>query len=403
MLRVKPLDTLFTAYDEPFVVDIESDRDTTIDIYVYGEDTPFTSISVTAPYTRAQVWSTNPIAGTPTNQAHKIIFKDRYTGEQVDIWIAYFRPRIERVELRPARGLNLMGYVTQMMILGDLVFIRRVGLRRFALIDVADHSKVFHEFVGFNESNEKFYYVDRQDRILSALGGETDLYVTLNPVKEVPVTVEYEVAALAPIIDVLLPALARDSTIVRGFITALGGATNYILRFYIGVARLISKFLGIQQEILDVRVEGGRLKVTYLIDAPPLGVLVIIGLGIIVGAFTLMRLASTVRDIVADVTRTIQTVEIMNAIQITAQERTRAIQEALNYAQTNNLTPQETYELIEKIAEQYTTGDIVKATTALQEADKWRNEAEAKSRERYLWALGGAGVGAVLASVVRRG
>ena len=119
MLRVRPLDTLFTAFDEPFIVDIESDRSTMIDVYVYGEETPFTSISVTAPYTRARVWSTNPIASTPTNQTHKIIFKDRYTNEQVDIWIAYFNIRAERVELRPSKGLNLMGYTTQMLIISD--------------------------------------------------------------------------------------------------------------------------------------------------------------------------------------------------------------------------------------------------------------------------------------------
>jgi len=403
VLKVKPLDTLFTSFDEPFIVDIESDRDTTIDVYVYGEETPFTSLSVTAPYTRAQVWSTNPIASSPTNMIHKIIFKDRYTGEQVDIWIAYFAPRAERVELRPGRGINLMGYTTQMLIQGDMVFIRRLGLRRFALINVTDHTKVFYEFIGFNENNEKFYYVDRQDRILTALGGGTDLYVTLNPVSNIPVTVEYDIPALAPLIDILLPSMARDSTLIRGFITALGGAVNYVTRFAIGVARLISKALGINQEILDVRVEGGRLKVTYLTDAPPLGVLVIIGLGIIAGAFVLMKLASTVRDIVADVTRTIQTYEVMNAIQVTAQERTRAIQEALNYAQANNLTPQETYQLIETISQKYDTGDIIKATTALQEADKWKAEADSLRTQRYLWALGGAGVGAILASVVRRG
>jgi hypothetical protein len=403
VLRVKPLDTLFTSFDEPFIVDIESDRNTTIDVYVYGVDTPFTSISVTAPLTRARVWSENPIASRPTNQVHKIIFRDRYTNEQVDIWIAYFNTRAERVELRPARGLNLMGFTTQMLIISDMVFIRRLGVRRVALINAPDNSKVFHEFVGFNEHNEKFYYVDRQDRILAQLAGGTDLFITLNPVEEVPVTVEYDIPALAPLIDILLPSMARDSTLIRGFITMVGGAINYILKFYIGVARLISKMLGINQEILDVRVEGGRLKVTYVVDAPPLGVLAIIGLGIIAGAFVLMRLASTIRDIVADITKTIQTVEIMNAIQKTQEERTKAIQEALKYAQQQGLTPQETYELIEKIAEQYTTGDIIKATTALNEADKWRNEAEKLSTQRWLFALGGAGVGAVLASVVRRG
>ena len=402
MLRVKPLDTLFTSFDEPFWVDIESDRDTTIDVFLYGETTPFTSISVTAPYTRARVWSTNPIASSPTNQAHKIIFKDRYTNEQVDIWIAYFRTRVERVELRPARGINLMGYVTQMLIISDMVFIRRFGLRRFALINVTDNAKVFHEFVGFNENNEKFYYVDRQDRILTALGGGTDLIVTLNPVSNIPVTVEYDIPILASIVDVLLPSMARDSSLVRGFISAMGGAVNYVTRFAIGVARLISKMLGINQEILDVKVEGGRLKVTYVVDAPPLGVLAIIGLSIIAGAFVLMRLASTVRDIIADVTKTIQTYEVMNAIRVTAQERTKAIQEALNYAQANNLTPQQTYELIEAIGEQYTSHDIAKATEALQEADKYKKEAESLGNQRYLWALGGAGVGAVITAVLKR-
>jgi len=115
-----------------------------------------------------------------------------------------------------------------------------------------------------------------------------------------------------------------------------------------------------------------------------------------------MRLASTVRDIAADITKTIQTVEIMNAIQVTAQERTRAIQEALNYAQANNLTPQETYQLVETISQKYDTGDIVKATTALQEADKWKAEADSLRTQRYLWALGGAGIGAVITAVIKR-
>ena len=213
MLRVRPLDTLFTSYDEPFIVDIESDRSTTIDVYVYGVETPFTSISVTAPYTRARVWSENPIASSPTNTIHKIIFKDRYTNEQVDIWIAYFNIRAERVELRPSKGLNLMGYTTQMLIISDMVFIRRFGLRRFALINAPDNTKVFHEFIGFNENGEKFYYVDRQDRILAQLAGGTDLIITLNPVKEVPVTVEYDIPALATLIDILLPSMARDSSL----------------------------------------------------------------------------------------------------------------------------------------------------------------------------------------------
>jgi len=402
MLRVRPLDTLFTSYDEPFIVDIESDRNTTIDVYVYGVDTPFTSINVTAPYTRARVWSTNPISSTPTNQTHKIIFKDRYTGEQVDIWIAYFATRAERVELRPGRGINLMGYTTQMLIISDMVFIRRFGLRRFDLIDVADHSKVFHEFIGFNENGEKFYYVDRQDRILAQLGGGTDLIITLNPVSNIPVTVEYDIPVLASIIDIILPALARDSTIVRGFITALGGTINYITRFYIGVARLISKALGVNQEILDVKVEAGRLKVTYLIDAPPLGVLAIIGLGIVTGAFTLMKLASTVRDIVADITRTIQTYEVMNAIRTVNEERTKAVEAALQYAQQQGLPPDKVLQLLETVGEQYTTGDLVKATEALNEADRWKNEAESLSNQRYLWAIGGAGLGALITAVIKR-
>jgi len=52
------------------------------------------------------------------------------------------------------------------------------------------------------------------------------------------------------------------------------------------------------------------------------------------------------------------------------------------------------------IGEKYTTGDIEKATRALNEADKYKSEAESKSTERYLWALGGATIGAVVTAIV---
>jgi hypothetical protein len=403
MLRVRPLDTLFTSFDEPFIVDIESDRIATVEVYIDGASTSYTALTVSPPVTRVTVWSTSPIASSPTNQTHRITFKSLATNETVDVFIAYFSTGIERLEFRPARGLNLMGYVTQMMIIGDKVFTRRLGVRRIAPINAPDDSRVFHEFIGFNENGEKFYYVIRQDRFMLLYAGQTDAYVTLNPVTAIPVTVEYRIPDI-PLLA-LLPYLSKTAGLIEGFITWVGGPLGvgeYINRFKIGVARLISKALGIQQEIVNVEVVADRLRVTYLIDAPPLAIIALYALGIIAGSYVASRIILSIRDVIIEREQTVQTIEVMTAIRTAHEERTKAIEAALEYAREQNLTPQETLSLLETIGEQYTTSDIIKATTALQEADKWKAEAESKSTERYLWALGGAGVGALLASLVKR-
>jgi hypothetical protein len=403
VLKVRPLDTLFTSYDEPFWVDIECDGYTTIDVYVYGSDTPFNSISVTPPYTRARVWSENPIAVNPTNQVHKITFKNRYTSEQVDIWIAYLAPRLERVEFRPARGINLMGQVTQMAIIGDYVFFRSYGSRRFAPVNAPNHAKVYHEFVGFNENGEKFYHIDRQDRILAQLGGGTDLYITLNPITEVPVTLEFDLARLVPLLDITIPGLSKDSALVRGFINYLGGFANYVTGFSMGVARFISSRLGITHPIVGAKVEAGAFRITYLADPFPLKTMLIMGAVIIAGSVAAIVIAQSLRDIIIERELTIRTVEVMNAIRDVVNERARITGELIRYAREQGLTPEQLASLFNALGPFYESPDITGAISALGEAERWKNEAErwkreaeSKSRERYIWALGGAGVGAVL-------
>jgi hypothetical protein len=296
-----------------------------------------------------------------------------------------------------------MGYVTQLMIIGDRVFTRRLNVRRIAPINGPDDSRIFHEFVGFNENGEKFYYVIRQDRFLLLFAGQTDAFITLNPITNIPVTVEYRIPDI-PLLA-LLPYMSKAAGLIQGFITYIGGPLGvgeYISRFRIGVARLISKALGINQEIIDVNIVGDRLRVTYLIDAPPLAIIGLYGLAVIAGSYVMARLIASVRDVIVERERTVQTIEVMNAIRATHEERTKAITAALEYAREQNLNPDETLALVEAVGEKYTTHDIVKATEALNEADKWKNEAEKLKGERYLWALGGAGIGAVITAVIKR-
>jgi hypothetical protein len=400
VLKIRPLDTLFTSYDEPFWVDIESDRDTTIDVYIYGYDYPFTSISVTKPYTRAQVWSENPIASNPTNQVHKIIFKDSYTGEQVDVWIAYLRPRMERVELRPGRGNMLAGTVTQMAIIGDLVFYRRMDVRRFALLDGVDHTKVFHEFYGVNENADKFYFVERQDRIRNILGGNTDLYLTLNPVDNVLVTVEYDIPALAPIVERMLPAVEKNSLVFRAFMIAIGGATAFILRYPIGVARFITKALGINTDIVGVSVAGNRLRVTYLVDGAVIKLLVI-GLAALAGTALGYLLITSMRDVLIDREKSYRIAAIFNALAEINRERTRILSELINYARQNNLSPEDLAKLIDTARNMYETLDIEKALKLAGYAGKLEDNLKEESDKKWLYAIGGAGVGALIAALVR--
>jgi hypothetical protein len=61
VLRVRPLDTLFTSFDEPFIVDFEVDRSMTVEVYIDGATTPYTAVTVAPPIQRIRVWSTNPI------------------------------------------------------------------------------------------------------------------------------------------------------------------------------------------------------------------------------------------------------------------------------------------------------------------------------------------------------
>jgi hypothetical protein len=72
VLKVKPLDTLFTSYDEPFIVDIESDRTATVEVYIDGASTSYTALTVSPPIDRKVVWSTSPIGSSPDNQIHRI-------------------------------------------------------------------------------------------------------------------------------------------------------------------------------------------------------------------------------------------------------------------------------------------------------------------------------------------
>jgi len=403
VLKVKPLDTLFTNFDEPFIVDIESNTTTTVEVYIDGASTSYTALTVSPPVDRKIVWATNPIASSPTNQIHRITFKSLATNETVDVYIAYFSTGIERLEFRPARGLTLMGWVTQLMIVGDKVFTRRLNVRRIAPINGPDDSRIFHEFVGFNELGDKFYYVIRQDKFMLLYAGNTDAYVTLNPVSNIPVTVEYRIPDI-PLLA-LFPYMTKATGLIEGFINWIGGVagvTGYIGTFKIGVARLISKFLGIQQDIIDVNIVSDRLRVTYLIDAPPLAVIGLYALGIIAGSYVIARLITSIRDIVVEREQTAQTIEVMNAIRAVNEERTKAINKALEYAQQQGLTPDQTLALVEAVGEKYTTADITKAAEALNEADKWKAEANSLRNQRYLWALGGAGLGALITAVVKR-
>lgn len=402
MLRIRPLDTLFAAYDEPFYVDVEADRPMTIDVFIDDATTPFNTLYAVPGVRRVTVWTENPVGSNPDSRIHTVTFKSRDTGETVRIDVAYYPVRPERVEFRPGKGSVLMGQATQMIVIGDKAFFRRLNVRRVAPINTPYHNQAYIEFVGFNELGDKFYYVIRQDKLLEQMAGQTDMIVTLKPVKQIPVTVEFDIPSMP--LRYMLPFISRATELIEGFITWAGGGTvaGYIVRFRVGVARFISKALGIHQEIVDVSVVGDRLRITYLMDAPPLGALVVIGLAVIAGAWILHALIGAIRDIMVEREQAVQTAEVMSAIRKVNEERTKAIEAAIQYAKEQNLTPEQVYQLIEAIGEQYTTGDIVKATQALEEADKWKAEAEKMAGQRYLYAVAGAGVGAILASIVKR-
>jgi len=401
VFRVKPLETLMTAFDQPLVVDIEVDRlPATIEAWLPGETTPFNTLSLsTVNVARWTVWTTNPIASSPTGQVHSIIFKVAETGETMVVNIAYVAPRPERVNLIAERGVQFAGTVVTFLKLQGKVFWRVMGLTRFSLIDVADHASVFHEFTGVNEFNDKFYYVDRQDRILEQIGSATDLNVTLKAFKgSIPVTVSYDIPALSYAYNFAIMLSTKLPGVITGFI---GDVTEFIIRFPLAVARFISRVVGLATDVLDARVEDGVLKATYAVDAPPLTIMAIGVAGLAAGAVLGFMIAGAITDIVADVTTTITAVTTTNAVSKLAEERTKAVNEALEYARAQALTPEQTEELLRTVLQQYDTGDIVKVLQTKARVDELEREASRLRRERIIFGVAGAGAGAIMTILLR--
>jgi len=147
-------------------------------------------------------------------------------------------------------------------------------------------------------------------------------------------------------------------------------------RFKIGVARAISRVIGLNQEIVNVQVVSNRLRVTYVVDAPPLSIVALYGLAIIAGSFLAYKLINAIRDIVIEREQAVQAVELFNAIKAVNEERTKAINKVIEYATEQGLNPSQTLELLDVITDKYNTADILKAIEALRERDKYRSEAQ---------------------------
>ncbi len=388
MLEIRTLQTLFTSYDEPWYVDVIIDAPPrTLEIYLPGQTTPFKSIALNNRVNRVLVWDVNPISSTPTNQIHTITFKVAETGETTQIDILYVTSRVERVELRPGGGLNLTGFITQLVKFDNKTFYRVFQLTRFSLINVPDNTAVFHEFWGSDEKDNKYYYVARQDRILQQLGGADTLVVTLAPFTGyVPVLITFDVNVYNPVAQAL-GINTRIPSIVVDFVA------RYYTQLPLMIARFIIKY--VHGEVLDAWIEGGELKVKVAVDAPPLWL-------IAVGALSLTVLGTvvilTVKDIMLEAVKVITAIEALNSIARIKAEQTTAIQSAIEYAKQQNLPPEQAQELVKTISQAYATGDVVKAIQAYAEATKG-----IPLSEKLVYVGAGAGVAAIIALLLRGG
>jgi hypothetical protein len=289
---------IFRAIDEPAYLYVDTEgRTVRLKVYEQIEETTAIYLDDTATGTdrtgvfEVQLWSTNPHGPPSTTWWYlydvvvEVYDTENRLIERRLLGYAYTSYSPKTVEFRDERGNYVTGAVAYDVVIdGKVYYILDHGAKlTFPAPPPEYETRGYLEFTSFNP---KFYYVDRLDRILRAIGGATGLAVTVRPMDSVTVAMEYDLSALNALVDV--PIIGEFIK----FILWLGvNAVNYGL--VIGewfLKRLgISGWMPVGCEL--VSTSPVVIRVYYETDVSPLVVALI--LGIIAGT---VLLALFIRD-----------------------------------------------------------------------------------------------------------
>lgn len=280
---------VFRAYDQPAYLYVDTEgRTVRLKVYeVIGETTAI-YLDDTATGTNrtgvleVQLWSENPHGAPPTDRwdFYDVVVEVYDTNNRLiesrRLSYAYTNYSPKTMEFRDERGSYVMGAVAYYVVVNNVAYYI-LDLSAKITFPAPPAGAETWGYVEFTSFSPKFYYVDRLDRILRAIGGATGLTVVVRPADRVTVAVEYDLSALNALVGV--PIIGEFIK----FLLWLGvNAVNYGL--VIGewlLRRLgVSGWMPVGCEL--VSTSPVVIRVYYETDVSPLIVALI--LGIIAGA-----------------------------------------------------------------------------------------------------------------------
>jgi len=205
---------IFRAIDEPAYLYVDTEgRTVRLKVYEYIEETTAIYIDDTVTGTNRtgvlelQLWSTNPHGPPPSTWwgLYDVIVEVYDTENKLIerrlLGYAYTNYNPKTVEFRDEKGSYVTGAVAYYVLLDGKVYyiIDHSAMLVFPAPPPGYETRGYVEFTSFNP---KFYYMDRLDRILKAIGEASGIAITVRPMDRVTVAVEYDLSALSALVNV---------------------------------------------------------------------------------------------------------------------------------------------------------------------------------------------------------
>lgn len=214
--EVVPHFTMFTSIDQPLWVDITSDYDTQIDVYVDGT-TYITTIPVTKGWKRVKVWDTVPVG----DGAHTVTFIDNNNKLSYNFTVGINNK--VRIVANDAEGGYPISCVWSAVDMSNLTYMKDVGMYTELYLPMLQNSRLLVEV--FKEDADGVYYY------IGYVSNDTELYLQkvtgkvgveyvfdLNAVKTV---LKYVISSYFYIPDYLLDIPLRSAVYIVGWLQKL--------------------------------------------------------------------------------------------------------------------------------------------------------------------------------------
>ena len=402
---------ILTAPDNPIYVGILASDTTNVEIYTSDDlTTPKYTGTVNPGYNPITVLSTNPFSIPPGQDGSMNYLLVKHGDESYKMNMFYVRTDTTDpvVYFKDENGNRLYGNVNFACLRYGLIqqyygdmFIHHVTKQKLQNLGL-DPSSCFLEFISYANGG-KYYIVLSINELEQKIGTNSSIDFILSPVPDgrAIIVIEYNLTVLADLIKKKINYVGDYLGKALDFILNYGSSgIEFILNYQNNVARMISKFLGINYPIIKVEVEGGIMRVYYSQDIAPMTIaaaIAISALGIGVGWFIASGGIERVTSIIAS---SITTAVTSYTITKVTEERAKLYQDASDYCRSNTATPDQYVECVNSIT---STIDTALTDTSIDAAIQLNKEylnlntkLNSVQSKTLLYGIGGVTLGLLL-------